>query len=235
RLKERFMIEEPARLRLARDLRRPTEAQIAALTGHPTGFVLDAMFGAGAMWTAISPLPGVTARVCGPALVAGNGPGDILGSLAAVRFVRPGDVVVTEAQGYQGCAAGGDRLCGFLRNRGAAALVTDGPLRDLEGLHAVGLPAWCTGLIPGSPVVRGPATVGLPINVGGQRVEQGDVVVADGDGVVVVPFALLDAVAATLIDVARAEETLDAEVAAGLDVVDAVEAVIESEDGVEWV
>ncbi|MEM7645145.1 MAG: RraA family protein [Pseudomonadota bacterium] len=229
------MIEEPPRLRLAKDWRRPTDVQVAALSGYPTGFVLDAMFGAGAMSARVSPLPGNSARICGPALTVGNVAGDILGSLAALRFVQPGDVVVAAAQGHQGCAAGGDRLCGFFRNRNAAGFVTDGPLRDLEGLRAVGLPAWCTGLTPASPVVRGPATVGLPVQVGGQRIEMGDVIVADEDGVVVVPFERLDAVGAAVERVAEAERALDAEVTGGLDRVADIEAMIDAGDGVDWV
>ncbi|MGB3556748.1 MAG: RraA family protein, partial [Jannaschia sp.] len=79
------MIEEPKRLRIARDLRRPTAAQVAAFADMPTGFVLDAMLGAGAMSADISPCPGLPDRVVGPALPAGNQPGDILATLAAIH------------------------------------------------------------------------------------------------------------------------------------------------------
>ena len=209
------MIEEPARLRIIRAPRRPSAAQVDALRGHSAATVLDAMFGDGALDAAISPLPGQTARVCGPALTAGNGPGDILATLAALQVARPGDVLCAAFAGHQGCAAGGDRVMGMLRNAGGAGLVTDGPLRDLEGLRAVGLPAWCTGLTPASPVVRGPGTVGLPIALGGQRIAPGDVIVADADGAVVVPFERLDAVGAAVARVAEAERALDAEVENG--------------------
>ncbi|GIT92533.1 methyltransferase [Jannaschia pagri] len=229
------MIEEPKRLRIARDLRRPTEAQITALSGMPTGFVLDAMLGAGAMAAAIKPLPGLPQAVCGPALTAGNQPGDLLATLAAIHFARPGDVVVAEAQGHQGCAAAGDRVMGMLKNRGAAGYVTDGPMRDLAGLQQVGLPVWCTGLTPGSPVARGPGTLGLPVLVGGQRVETGDVIVADSDGVVVVPFANLDAVIATVARVAEAEHALDAEVADGLAEIGFISHMLDNGEDVEWV
>lgn len=228
------MIEEPARLRIARAPRRPDPAQVAALARFPAAVLVDAMFGDGAMEHAVAPLPGQEGRVCGPALVAGQGPGDILATLACVRMARPGDVVVAAAQGHRGCAAAGDRALGLLRNAGAAGFVTDGCLRDLEGLRAVGLPAWCTGLTPASPVVRGPGTVGLPAMVGGQRVAQGDVIVADADGVVVVPWDRLDAVAEAAARVMDAEAALDARVADGLAEVDAVEAMVAAGE-VEWV
>lgn len=217
------MIEEPPKLTVRRAARRPTEAQLAAFRGQPTGYVFDAA-GGGALSAAIGPAGAVApgSRVAGPALTAGNGPGDIMATLAALAFLRPGDVLVAAASGYQGCAAAGDRLCAMARNAGAAALVTDGPLRDLDGLRTVGLPAWCTGLTPASPFTTGPGTVGLPVEIGGQRVETGDMVVADDDGVVVVPFARIDAVAARLQRVAELETALDAEVAAGLAVPEAV-------------
>ncbi|SDZ26728.1 Regulator of RNase E activity RraA [Jannaschia faecimaris] len=229
------MIEEPKTLRIARDLRRPTDAQIAAFQGQPTGFVLDAMMGAGAMSAAITPCPGLSAQACGPALVAGNRPGDLLATLASIHFAQAGDIVVAAAEGHQGCAAAGDRVMGMLKNAGAAGFVTDGPLRDLAGLQAVGLPAWCTGLTPGSPVARGPGTLGLPAYVGGQRVENGDMIVADADGVVVVPFAILDAVIAAVAKVAEAEHALDAEVADGLKSVGLIAEMLDSGEGIDWV
>lgn len=229
------MIEEPKRLRIARDLPRPNDAQIAALAEMPTGFVLDAMMGAGAMHSRIKPLPGTPHRICGPALTAGNQPGDLLATLAAVHFVRPGDVVVAEAQGHQGCAAAGDRVLGFFRNAGAAGFVTDGPMRDLDGVEQVGLPAFCTGLTPASPVARGPGTLGLPVLVGGQRVATGDMIVGDRDGVVVVPLELLDHVIAAVGKVAEAEHALDAEVEGGLAEVGLITAMLEADDEIDWV
>ena len=228
------MIEEPKRLRIARHRPRPDPAHVAALAAHPTGFVLDAMYGAGAMDARIKPLPGLPGRLCGPVLTVGNRPGDILASLAALEVIEAGQVLVAAFDGHAGCAAGGDRLVGMLRNAGGAGFVTDGPMRDLAGLADVGLPVFCAGLTPGSPVVAGPGTVGLPVVLGGVAVETGDVVVADADGVVVVPGRMVPAVAAAVDRVARAEAALDAEVAAGRASVDAIRAMLEGDD-VEWV
>lgn len=229
------MIEEPPALRLARHRPMPDPALVEALRPHPTGFVLDAMMGAGAMSADVKPLPGLPHRLCGPALTVENPPGDILATLAALELLAPGQIVVAAAAGHRGCAAAGDRALGMMRNAGAAGFVTDGPLRDLDGLEAVGLPAFCTGLTPGSPVSRGPGTVGLPVVVGGVAVATGDVVVGDRDGVVVVPMARLAAVVEAVGRVAAAEAALDAEVAGGRRSVDAVRAMIEAGDDVAWV
>ena len=88
------------------------------------------------------------------------------------------------------------------------------------------MPLFCAGLNPNSPYCKGPGTVGLPIEIGGLRVESGDMIVADADGVVVVPFARIDEVIARVGEVAKLETALDAEVAAGLAIPDDVKALV---------
>ena len=165
----------------------------------------------------------------GPALTAGCGPADILAVVAAMKFVQPGDIVVSAFDAFQGCAAAGDRVIGMMKNNGAAGFVTDGPVRDYEGIVDVGLPVWCTGLTPGSPFSKGPGTVGMPIQIAGQEVETGDMIIADRDGVVVVSFEKIDATldALKLVEVGEAE--LDAEVAKGLRISPSVEQLLQSD------
>jgi 4-hydroxy-4-methyl-2-oxoglutarate aldolase len=96
--------------------------------------------------------------------------------------------------------------------------VTDGPMRDLVGLREVNLPSWCTGLTPASPFGKGPGTVGFDIQMGGQTVRSGDVIVADLDGVVVIPLDELDAITARCHEILKLETDLDAKVREGLTV-----------------
>lgn len=213
------MIEAPPTLTIKKDLRRPTEAQIAAFQGLPTGFVVDAMFGGGALSNNIQPIGGGRDLKCvaaGPALTADCGAADVLAVFASLEFIRPGDVVVSAFAGHSGCAAGGDGLIGMMKNCGATGFVTDGPLRDYDGIIKVGLPVWCTGITPASPHMSGPGTVGFPIQVGAQEVETGDMIVADRDGVVVVPFERLDEVIKNLERIRRVEQAQDERVAGGM-------------------
>lgn len=228
------MIEEPKLMRIARDMRRPSAAQIAAFQDVPTGYVVDAMFAAGSLGTAISPLGDHQIHVAGPALTAHNRAADVLAALVALKFVRDGDVMISAAEAHQGCAAVGDRVLGMMKNAGAIGFVTDGPVRDFAGIKDVGLPCWCTGINPGSPHAKGPGTVGLPVQMGGQHIETGDMIVADRDGVVVVPYAQIDTVISQLDAVAKAERELDAEVAAGLVIPQSILDLIDSDD-VEYV
>ena len=228
------MIEEPKALTIRRPKRRPSADQIAAFQGVPTSFVVDAMFGGGALDTNISQLPGQTAHVAGPALTVDNRPSDILALLGALALVQPGDVVMNGAAGFQGCAAAGDRVCGMLKNNGAAGFVTDGPMRDLEGLLDVGLPAWCTGLTPDSPFSTGPGKIGLPVQIGGRHVETGDMIVADENGVVVVPFDRIAEVVSRLEAVKTSETELDGEVAAGRKIPDPIAEMLDGPN-VDWI
>lgn len=213
------MIEEPPLLTIKRRSRRPSAKQIAAFQNVPTSFVVDAMFGGGALAPAIRPIGDgldIDCQAAGPALTVDCGPADILALLGALESITEGDVVVSAFHGHQGCAAAGDRVTAMMKNCGAAGFVTDGPTRDYAGIVQVGLPVWCTGLNPGSPYSNGPGRVGFAIQIGGRQVESGDMIVADRDGVVVVPFAQLDAVIEMLAKVTELETARDAELSRGL-------------------
>ena len=116
----------------------------------------------------------------------------------------------------------------MMRNNDAAAFVTDGPVRDYQGIVEAGLPMWCTGINPNSPVAQGPGKVGLPIQIGGLEVETGDMIVADRDGVVVVPYEIIDQVIGRLARIQTLEATLDKEVEEGLKIFPATLELLES-------
>ncbi len=195
---------------------RPTAAQVEALRGTPTGFLVDAMGGSGALDYRIKPVIAEQTRFCGVAVTCDAGPADNLALIAALEAIQPGDVVVCTTGSYTGCAVTGDLVLGMARNCGAVGFVTDGCVRDLPGIRMVGLPCYCIGVTPNSPARSGPGTVGHPINVAGHPVASGDVIVADLDGVVVVPRARLDAVIARLPAIRTSEAALDQAVRDGL-------------------
>jgi regulator of RNase E activity RraA len=127
-----------------------------------------------------------------------------------------GCVAVVDAAGVPDAGIFGDILCARMARRGVAALVTDGAVRDLEGVLATSLPVWCRGAAA-PPSVAGLTFVGWqqPVGCGGVAVFPDDVVVADGDGAVVVPQALLAEVAAEAAEQERLEAWIMAEVEAG--------------------
>lgn len=226
------MIEAPPILTIKSSMRRPTGQQIAAFEGVSTGLVVDALYGGGALSGSIAPIGfgrDLTCVAAGPALTADCGAADVLAVFAALKYIRTGDVVVSSFAGHKGCAAGGDGLVGMMRNCGASGFVTDGPMRDYAGIVNAGLPVWCAGLTPASPHMSGPGSVGTPIQIGGQQIETGDMIVADRDGVVAVPYERLDEVIANLEKVRAAEKAQDERVAAGMRYPDWVGDLLESD------
>ncbi|KNG94659.1 RraA family protein [Pseudaestuariivita atlantica] len=228
------MIEHPPKLTLREDWPRPTPAQIAAFESVPASIVSDAMMGRGVLDGAISPVlveDHVPRHVVGAALPAENPPGAIVATLAALACAQPGDVLVISVSGGQGMAAVGDRVAGMFRNAGGVGIVTDGPVRDADGLAEVGLPVWATGLTPATPHDNGPGRTGLPMTMAGQRIGPGDLVVADRDGVVIVPFEEIDAVAVRVKEVRALEDALDARVRdEGLTVPEGIAEFLRSDD-----
>jgi 5-oxopent-3-ene-1,2,5-tricarboxylate decarboxylase / 2-hydroxyhepta-2,4-diene-1,7-dioate isomerase len=129
----------------------------------------------------------------------------------AFDAVGEGEVIVIEARGETRSGTLGDILAIRAHARGAAAIVTDGGVRDLDAVAAVGIPVYTSGA---HPAVLGrrhvPWDVDVTIGCGGTTVQPGDVVVGDADGVIVIPPGLVEEV----VDAALAQEDEDAWIAA---------------------
>ncbi|MEZ4733052.1 MAG: ribonuclease activity regulator RraA [Caldilineaceae bacterium] len=112
---------------------------------------------------------------------------------AAIEAMPAGCIAVVDAMGMTDAGIFGDILCARMQKRGITALVTDGVVRDLSGVLGTGLPVWCRGAAA-PPSVAGLTFVNWqePIGCGGVAVFPDDIIVADGDGAVVIPAALLN-------------------------------------------
>lgn len=177
---------EPAALAIRRDWPRSDPAVIEAFRGVPTGFVVDALGRSGALDYRIRPVWDGPAFV-GAALPVWTTARDNLAPYAAIRFAKPGDVMMIATDEFATAAVIGDVIIGMMKNAGIVAAVTDGLVRDVQGIVEVGIPVFARGLTPNSPFKHGPGTIGLPVTLGGLVIEPGDVVIGDRDGVVVVP------------------------------------------------
>lgn len=220
------MIEDPPLLRIRRRIERPSVAQLAAFASVPTGFVVDALGGRGALDGRIKPI-GDARSFRGAALPCAAGPADNLAAFGTLEIARPGDVVLCATDAFEKTAVTGDLLLGMMKNCGIVAFVTDGFVRDIAGIRAVGLPCYAAGVTPNSPARNGPGTAGLPIVVGGVAVAPGDIVIGDEDGVVIVPSARIDATIARLPAVREGEAAFDAKVKSGLRVPGFIQSLID--------
>lgn len=127
--------------------------------------------------------------VAGPALTVKARPGDNLMLHRAIDLAEPGDVIVVDAGGALDTAIIGEMMLGWAARRGVAAVVVDGAVRDAAQLGDMEIGVWARGITPAGPWQDGPGEIGTPIACGGQAVLPGDLVMADEDGVVVVPMA----------------------------------------------
>ncbi|MGF1427235.1 RraA family protein [Kitasatospora sp. LaBMicrA B282] len=131
------------------------------------------------LWT---PVP----LVAGPAFTVQCPPGDNLMLHAAIHRAEPGSVIVVQSGDLDYALAGGN-VCAVAQRRGIAAFVLDGVIRDLGEVRAMGFPVYARGIIPIPGDKKAVTPFGAPVRCGGVLVHAGDLVVADEEGVVVVP------------------------------------------------
>lgn len=135
---------------------------------------------------------------------------------AAIEAMPEGCIAVVDAGGRTDAGIFGDILCQRMALRGVAGLVTDGVVRDIQGVAATGLPVWCQGTAA-PPSASGLVFVNWqePVGCGGVAVYPGELIVADDDGAVVIPEAFLADVLAAGPEQERLESWIMDQVRAG--------------------
>ena len=134
----------------------------------------------------------------------------------AVETAPAGSVLVQDCRGERGVASVGSILAARLKQRGVAGMVSDGPVRDSGTIAELGLPIFCAGASAPLNLAKHHAVdMNLPIACGGVAVYPGDIVVADGDGVVIVPRHLAEDVARDATEQERLEAFIAERIEAG--------------------
>ena len=154
-------------------------------------------------------LPGTTA--IGPAVTVRTLPGDWAKPVEAIDAARPGDVIVIDACG-QGPAVWGELATESAKNKGLAGLVVHGAIRDTADIRRLALPVWSTLVTSHAGDPHGLGEINVPIVLSGQRVCPGDWIVADDDGVMVLPRARAVEMANRGADVLEAENRIRQEI-----------------------
>jgi regulator of RNase E activity RraA len=135
--------------------------------------------------------PGIRSRsgfpLCGHAITVNARPADNLMIHKALQVAEPGDVIVVNTCGNTTSAVFGELMCTTAAAARLGGIIVDGAIRDVDGIRALGFPAFSRTVCAGGCDKDGPGEVNVPISCGGVVVSPGDIVVGDDDGVVVVP------------------------------------------------
>ena len=130
----------------------------------------------------------VDQMMVGPALTVKCRAGDNLTLHAALNICQEGDVLVVSNEEDDTRALMGEIMMAYLRyTKKVAGIILDGPIRDIDEIGKWDFPVYCTGTTPGGPYKEGPGEVNVPIACGGISVNPGDIILADPDGVIVIP------------------------------------------------
>ena len=142
----------------------------------------------------------------GPAYTVKGRAGDNLTLHAALNLCGEGDVLVVSNEEDNTRALMGEVMMAYLRyTKKIAGIILDGPIRDIDEIGKWDFPVYCTGTTPGGPYKEGPGEINVPISCGGISVNPGDIILADPDGIIVIPRQD----AATILEAAKKFQAAD--------------------------
>lgn len=173
-----------AGFRIFTEINRPERSLVEQFAGLPVANIADEMNRLFCMDARIQPLN--SAPLLGTAFTVKARIGDNLMLHKAIDMAQPGDVIVVDVQGDVANSLTGEIMMRYVAKRGIAGVVVDGAVRDSDALRNMAMPIYSAGVTPKGPYKDGPGEINVPVSCGGVVVYPGDILVGDGDGIVVV-------------------------------------------------
>jgi regulator of RNase E activity RraA len=167
-------------------IERPDGQLVEKLGQFPTTILSDAMEKCQTMHSEIKPVYPIE-RISGPAITARSIVADYLTPVAAIDYTQPGDIIVIDVKGYKDAAIWGDLAAKSCQLQNVAGVIIDGAVRDSDGIRKTGVPHFSRAITPNAGDASVLGDINVPIQCAGVVVNPGDIIVADNDGVVVVP------------------------------------------------
>jgi 3-hexulose-6-phosphate synthase/6-phospho-3-hexuloisomerase len=193
--------------------KRKGEAQIREILEMVSSANLSDALHRGGVLQGIRPLfPGI--RMIGQAVTVRTYPGDWAKPVQAIDVAQPGEIIVIDAGGA-GPALWGELATHSAVQRNLGGVVIDGALRDSPEIMAMKFPAFSKLVMPNAGEPKGFGEIGVPVTVGNKRVEPGDWLLGDDDGVVVLPKAIAVEYANRSMDVLERENRIREEIKEG--------------------
>ncbi len=218
-----------------RNMLRADAGEIAALESLGIATVHEAQGRTGLMQSYMRPIY-AGARIAGSAVTVLNHPGDNWMNHVAMELCQQGDVLVVGVSDEDEHGMFGDLLATLAMARGVKGLIVDAGVRDVRDLEEMGFPVWSKAIWSQGTVKQTVGSVNVPIVCAGATVNPGDIVIADDDGVCVVPRDSAASVAQKGLERSENEESTRARLKAGelsLDIYDMRQALLDA--GLEYV
>jgi 4-hydroxy-4-methyl-2-oxoglutarate aldolase len=189
-------------------------ATLLALRDLGSATVYEAQGAFGALDSGMKPLD-PRSRLAAPAFTVDMRPADNLMLHYALLKARPGDVLVVDAKGFVEAGPWGDVLTAMAQKVGIAGLVIHGAVRDASAIVDAGFPVWCRGLSIKGTAKCQPGRINVPVTIGDVVIYPGDIVVADRDGIAIVPADRIDQVHAQALEREQKEARMREAIAQG--------------------
>ena len=171
--------------RIRKEFERPDRKLVEAFKDIPVANIDDCMNRIGAVDSQLKPMN--KARLLGTAFTVKAPAGDNLMFHKALDMAKPGDVLVIATFGSQSRSLCGEIMTRYAMSRGLAGFVVDGCIRDSAEIGEIpDFPVYAKGVTPNGPYKNGPGEINFPVSCGNQVICPGDILVGDGDGLLVI-------------------------------------------------
>lgn len=184
---------------------RPNPALVEKFRGIPSSNLGDMMQRLYCTNGSIRPLNNVP--LLGVAFTVKCPAGDNMMFHRAMDLAQPGDVIVVDGQGSMERSLAGEIMMLYCKSRKIAGVVVEGCMRDSDSIAKMDFPVYCKGITPQGPYKFGPGEINVPVCVGGQVINPGDILVGDGDGIAVIRPEDAEDVLQAVLDKVSLEET----------------------------
>lgn len=170
--------------RINNNFQRPDKELVEAFNGLPVANIADCMNRLPCLDSSIRPFNKVPLIGCAFTIRCEGG--DNLMFYKGLRMAQPGDVLVIAGGGTMDRSYCGEIMARYAMSRGISGFIIDGCIRDCYEIAELPFPVYARGVNPNGPYKNGPGEIGYPVTCGGQVIFPGDILVGDGDGIVVI-------------------------------------------------